>query len=257
MDPISKKPRGKDVSTRMLKAHTAADRQIALQAAEQNTMATIETQIEEVTAYLSATVLADEVSGPSPTPGGSLWSRLDNYEGIPPQDKPAATPKRACPQPSPALPASYDSHSSSHPRAPSPNLNPLHSPPRQAGSRSSREAKIIASLADIEVEVDALHCKALDNLAHLGQPSSSGPPTSFPLADLFLSSKDLKSRLETITFKAHAVLELKGSILRKLQYIDSKLTTAKKVWNEELSNIKAMMTPGYGLPYETGKVLPS
>src|ERR1700679_290514 len=152
MDPISKKPRGKDVSTRMLKAHTVADRQIALQAAEQNTMATIETQIEEVTAYLSATVLADEVSGPSPTPGGSLWSRLDNYEGIPPQDKPAATPKRACPQPSPALPASYDSHSSSHPRAPSPNLNPLHSPPRQAGSRSSREAKIIASLADIEVE---------------------------------------------------------------------------------------------------------
>jgi hypothetical protein len=241
----------------MLKAHTVADRQAAFHAAEQDTMATVETQIEEITAYLSATVLADDVSGPSPTPGGSLWSRLDNYEGIPPQDKPTATPKQACPQSSPALPASYGSHPSSHTQVPSPNLTPLHTLPRQGGSRCSREAKIIASLADIEVEVDALRHEALDNLAHLRQPSSSGPPTSFPLADLFLSSKDLKSRLEIITFKGPAVLELKGSILRKLQHIDYKLTTAKKVWKEELSNIKVMMTPGYGLPYETDKVLPS
>ena len=255
MDPISKKPRGKAVSTRMLKAHTVADRQAAFHAAEQNTMATFEIQIEEVTAYLSATVLTDEVSGPSLTPGGSLWSRLDNYESIPPQDKPTPAPKQACPQPS-MLPASYGSHPSSHPRVPSPSLTPLHSLSPQAGSRCSREARIIASLANIEVEVDALHHEALDNLAHLGQPSSSGPPTSFPFADLFLSSKDLKSRLETIMFKAPAVIELKGSILRKLQYIDYKLTTAKKVWNEGLSNIKAMMTPGFGLPYETGKVLP-
>src|SRR5271155_1359009 len=128
-DPISHKPRGKNVDTRTLKAHSVADRQVALHAAEQNTEATIDTQIKEITAYLSASVLADEVSRPSKSPGGSLWSRH-------------------------------------------------------------------ASLADIEVEVGALYNEVLNSLAQLGQPSTSGPPSPFPLADLFLSSKDLNSRLE-------------------------------------------------------------
>jgi len=249
-DPISHKPRGKIVDARTLKAHSVADRQAALRAAEQNTEATINTQIEEITAYLSASVLADEVSGPSQNPGGSLWSRCDDSEDCPPH---VATPKRAHPQSPTPLPAARNSHPGSRPRVSSPAS--LHSPSRQAGSRRSREDEILASLADIDVNVDALHHEALKSLAYLGQPSPSGPPSSFPLADFFPLSKDLKSQLETITFKGPAVLELKGSILRKLQNIDLKLTTAKKVWNEELVNIKATKTPVYGLPCETGKVL--
>jgi hypothetical protein len=92
-DPISHKPRGKNVDTRTLKAHSVADRQVALHAAQQNTEATIDTQIKEITAYLSASVLADEVSGPSKSPGGSLWSRHSDFEDCLPQDKPIAAPK--------------------------------------------------------------------------------------------------------------------------------------------------------------------
>jgi hypothetical protein len=248
MDPISHRPRGKNVDSRTLKAHSIADRQAALRAAEQNTEATIDTQIEEITAFLSASVLADEVSGSSQSPGGSLWSRPDSFEDCPLQDKPIATPKRAHPQLSTSLPTAHTSHPCSRPTS-------LHSPPRQAGSRRSREDEILAALADIEVEVNAHYHEALNSLAHLGQPSSTGPPSPFPLADLFLFSKDLKSRLEIITFKGPAVLELKGSILLKLQNIDRKLMSAKKVWNEELANIRATKTPIYGLPCETGKVL--
>jgi len=118
----------------------------------------------------------------------------------------------------------------------------------------SREDRILASLADIEVEVDALYHEALNGLAHIGQPSPSGPPSPFPLAHLLLLSKDLKSRLEIITFKGPAVLKVKDSIFLKLKNVDRKLVTAKMVWNEELVNIRATKTPAYGLPCDTGKI---
>ena len=105
------------------------------------------------------------------------------------------------------------------------------------------------------MEVDALYRGALNSLAHLGQPPSSGPPFSFPFENLFLLSKDLKSRLEIITFKGPAVLKLKNSIFLKLKIIDRNLMTAKIFWNEELANIKAMKMPVYGLACDTGKVL--
>ena len=250
MDPISHKPRGKNVDSRTFKAHLVADRQAALCAAEQNTEASIDTQIEEITTYLSSCVLADEVSGPLRNPGGSLWSRNDDFEHCPPQDKPivATTPKRVHPQLSTPLPSIHNSYPNSCPTS-------LHSPPRQAGSRRSREDEIRASLTVIEAEVGALYHETLNSLACLSKPSTSGPPSSFPLADLFLLSNDLKSRLDIITFKGPAVLELKGSIFLKLQNIDRKLTIAKIVWKEELANIRAMKTPAYGIPCETGKVL--
>ena len=70
MDPISHQPRGKNVDTHTYKAHSVADRQAALHAAEQNTEAAIDIQIEEISAYLSACVLTDEVSGPSQSLSG-------------------------------------------------------------------------------------------------------------------------------------------------------------------------------------------
>jgi hypothetical protein len=253
IDPISRKPKGKNVDSRALKAHLVADRQAALHAAEQNTEAAIDTQIEEITVYLSASVLADEVSSPSQSPGSSLWSRYDNLEDHLPQDKAdkhIATPQKT--QLATLLPAAHKSHPGSRPGS---RPTSLHSPPRQAGSRRSREDEILASLANIEVEVDALNHEASNNLARLGEPSPSGPPSSFPLADLFLLSNDLKSRLEIITFKGTAVLELKGSIFLKLQNIDHKLMIAKRAWNEKLANIRATKIPVYGLPFDTGKVL--
>jgi hypothetical protein len=242
-DLISHKPKGKIVDTRTFKAHSVADRQAAFRAAEKNTETAIDTEIEQITTYLSASVLADRVSGPSQSPGGSLWSRHDDFEDCLPQEKPIPTSKLAHSRLSPPL-AARNSRPTS-----------LHSPAHQASSRRSREDGILASLADIEMEVDALYHGVLNSLAHLGQPSPSGPPSSFPLADLLLLSKDLKSRLEIITFKGPAVLNVKDSIFFKLKNIDRKLMTAKTFWNEELANIRAMKTPVYGLPCNTGKVL--
>lgn len=250
MDPTSHKTLGRNVDARTLKAHTNADRQAALRAAEQNTEATLDSQIEEITAYLSASVLADKVSGPSQNSGGSLWSRLDSVEDYPLQDKSTAATAPARPQPPPYLPAALNLSTDLSHQNPTPAS--LHSPPRQAGSRRSREAEVLASLADIEVEVDALQRKVIERLTNLIQPSSSGPPIPFPHDDLFPLANDLQSRLDTITVKAPAVLELKGSILRRLQLTKLKAAKAKKTWNEQLSDIKAAKTPGYGLPYETG-----
>lgn len=242
---------GKNVDPRTFKAHSATDRQAAFRAAEQNTESTIDTQIEEITAYFSATVLADEVSVPvtSQSTGDSLRSRRNDSKGCSTQDKPFVTVKQVQPQSSAPSSSFYNG---SCPQVPSHTSS--HSPRRQVGSRRSREDEIIACLADIEVDVDAFYHEALNGLTHLGQPPASGPPSSFPLADLISLSMDLKSRLDIITFKGPTVLERKGSIFLKLQDIDLKLMIATKVWNEELANIKAMKSPAYGLPCDTGKI---
>ena len=59
MDLTSHKPKGKNVDTRTFKAHSVTDRQAAFFAAEKNTETAIDTEIEEITTYLSASVLAD------------------------------------------------------------------------------------------------------------------------------------------------------------------------------------------------------
>ena len=134
----------------LLKPIQSPDRQAAFRAAEKNTETAIDTEIEEITAYLSASVLADRVSGPSQSPGGSLWSRHVDFEDHLPQEKPIAASKRAHSRlltPTPL--AAHNSCPTS-----------LHSPARQASSRCSQEDGILASLANIEVEVDALYCLA-------------------------------------------------------------------------------------------------
>ena len=87
-DLTSHKPKGKNVDTRTFKVHSVADRQATFRAAEKNTETAIDTEIKEITAYLSASVLADRVSGPLQSPGGSLWSRHDDFEDRLPQEQP-------------------------------------------------------------------------------------------------------------------------------------------------------------------------
>ena len=74
-NPISHKSLGRNVDGRMYKAHTLADKQAAFRVAEENAELALTTQIEEITTHLSASVLVDNVSGPSLVPGGPLWSR--------------------------------------------------------------------------------------------------------------------------------------------------------------------------------------
>ena len=243
---------GTIVEPRTFRNHRNLDQKAAFHAAERNTQATVDSQIEDITAYLSASVLADEVSGPLQTPGGSLWSRPDSSEDYLPQDKSSFAPEATQARPLSPNPSACNSHLDLH--RPNPNQPSSHCPPRQPGSRRSCEAEILASLADIEVEVDALKRKASEHLAHVGRPSSSGPPPPFPLRDLSPLFGDLKSRLETISHKGPAVSALKNSILNKLRTIELGVTTARKVWKEELADIKAAKTPQHGLPYETGNL---
>jgi hypothetical protein len=240
--PVTHKPLGRNVDGRTYKAHTLSDKQAAFRAAEENSEAVLTAQIDEITAHLSASVLADNVSGPSLAPG-PLWSRNgsrsnnDLSSSIRQTDGPSSSPSSMTHPPS----SSFQSPPT-----------PSHSPPRQTGGRRFREVELIAFLSELEQRVDILCERALEGLARLGRPLSSGAPTLFPLLELLQSSRSLKDELDTVTFKGPAVFDLKTSISSKLQKIHTKLVAAKKDWNQKLSDIKAMKTPTHGLPCETG-----
>lgn len=221
LDPITGKPRGIKQDSRTFKTHSLKDKREAFHAAEQKIEEAVEDEIEEISAYLAASVLADKVSGPPENPAGSLWSRDNSFSS-----ESKATP---------------DIQSSSRPHHPHHAL---------AGSRRSREAQILSCLSDIEVEVNSLHSESKMSLNHLGLPSAGGP-TPFPLLNLLDVSSSLKSQLDGIKFKSPAVLELKDTISRKLLLNEKNLTDAKKQWTRTLSDIKTINTPIHGTPYET------
>lgn len=249
-DPISDKPLGRNVDSRTYKAHTVTDRQAAFHAAEDNTEAVLATQIEEITFVPS--VLADGVSGLSLVPAGPLWSRNSSEDHQSDNDYPSFTKKISGPLSSPS---SATHHSPPSCLSSSQSLPTFSHSPHQFGLRHSREAELIARLSELEQKVDTLHERALEGLTHLSCPLSSGPPTLFPLSEMFQFSRSLMDELETVTFKGPAVHDLKTSISSKLQKIKAKLIAAKKDWNQKLSDIRAMKTPIHeGVPCETGTV---
>ena len=225
VDSVTGRARGIKQDTRTFKAHSLKDKKEAFLTAEKKAEEAVEAEIEEISAYLSATVLADKVSGPSDDPVGSLWSRDISFS-----DDSNTT---------------LDAHSTSV----SSTVTPSH-PHRQAGSRRSREAEIILCLSDIEAEVNALLTESKKALTLLAFPSI-GAPTQFPLSNLLDTSYSLKSRLDGIKFKGPAVLELKDSISRKLLLNEKNLTDTKRQWTVMLSDIKTINSPIHGIPYET------
>jgi hypothetical protein len=225
VDPVTGRARGIKQDTRTSKAHSLKDKKEAFLAAEKKTEEAAEAEIEELSAYLSATVLADKVSGPSQDPVGSLWSRDITFSDYNLNNTALNTQ------------SSLISSTPSHPH-------------RQAGSKRSREAELILCLSDIEVEVDALLTFSKKALTVLGFPSI-GAPTQFPLSNLLDTSHSLKSRLDGIKFKGPAILELKDSITRKLLLNERNLTDRRKQWMVTLSDIKTINSPIYGIPYET------
>lgn len=239
-DPISQKPLGKNVDPRTFKSHTLADRGAAFRAAEENTEAVLAAKMEEISAHVSASVLADSVSGPSLVPGGPLWSRGDDHQS---KHEFSNSSSHSC-SPSQSLPILLHPPSKSRPTN-------SYFPPRQSGERRSREVDLIARLSELEQEVDALRERVLEALSRLSRPLSSAPPTLFPLSELLQSSRRLKDELEMVTFKGPAVLDLKVSISSKLQKINVNLVAAKKDWNQRLSDIKVMKTPHDGVPCDT------
>ena len=216
IDPVTGRARGVKQDSRTFKTHSLKDKRETFHAAEQKVEETVETEIEEISTFLSAAILADKVLGPSEDSLGSLWSRDGN--------------------------ATLDTRSSlSEP--------PSH-PQHQAGFRCSREAENLLCLSDTEAEVNSLLSESKSALTFLGLPSI-GAPTRFPLSNLLHTSNSLKSQLDGIKFKSPAVLELKDSILRKLLLNEKNLADAEKQWTLTLSNIKTINTPIHSIPYET------
>ena len=228
VDPVSGSARGIKQDSRTFRTHSLKDKREAFHAAEQKVEEAVEAEIEEISAFLSATVLADKVSGPSEDPVGSLWSRDSSISND------------SNPTPDTKFPSSVSS-------------NPSY-PHHQAGSRHSREAQILLCLSHIEVEVDSLLSESKTALTLLGLPSV-GAPTPFPLLNLLDISYSLKSQLSGIKFKSPAVLELKDSISRKLLLNEKTLTDSKKQWTLTLLDIKTISTPIHGTPYKTCRFL--
>lgn len=225
VDPVTGRARGIKQNSRTFNTHALKDKREAFHAAEKRVEEVVEAEIEEISARLSASVLADKVSGLSEDPVGSLWSRDSSF--------------------------SNDSNATPDTESPSSvSSNPSH-PHRQAGSRHSREEQILLCLSDIEVEVDSHLSESKTALSTLLGRPSIGAPTQFPLSNLLDVSNSLKSRLDDIKFKSPAVLGFKDPILRKLLLNEKNLTDAKKQWMLTLSDIRKMNTPIHGIPYET------
>jgi hypothetical protein len=187
--------------------------------------------MEEIIAHLSMNILADNVSGLNRIPGGSLWSR----------ESPELPSPRNASQPVGETPI---------PHPPAPTC--AHSPPRQNGSRRSREDNVLSILSDIEANVRKLHDKVLKSLASVGEPSLTGPPPPFPLLDLLECSSSLRGQVGVITLKSPAVMAVQGPILRQLQEIDQKVQSANREWAQNSVDIQTKETPVYGIPHDMG-----
>jgi hypothetical protein len=251
VDPITGTPRGVFLDIRLHRQHALEDKKAIFRKAQEDADIALEAQLQEITAQLSASTLADNISGPSTRPGGSLWSRETcdpNLSDDIPSDSYAA-PRQISSEPQ-HPPAVNPSPSSPSPPA---HMTPAHAPPKQAGSNRSREQEVISSLSLLESDVQKLFDKVQNCLTNLGQPSPGGPPIPFPLFSFLRKSSDFSLELNAVTLKKPAVLELKGSISRKLQQIDSRLKTAKANWTQKQSDIRSSTTPIHGIPHDTCK----
>ena len=164
-DPISHKSLGRNVDGCTYKAHMLANKQVAFRVAEENAELALTAQIEEITTHLSASVLADNVSGPSLVPGGPLWSRNGSEDHQSNNDLSSSIKQTGGPSfPSSHSPLSRWSSSQSPPTS-------SHSTPRRTGGRRSQEVELIACLSELEQEVNSLRERALEGLTHLGHPA--------------------------------------------------------------------------------------
>ena len=274
VDPINGTPRGVFLDIRLHRQHALQDKKAIFRKAQEDADNALESQLQDITAQLSANTLADNISGPSTQPGGSLWSRETcNADPIFSGDIPSkfhAAPRQIPNDPPPsnfhAVPRQIPNDPQHPPAVDSPSTSssrtslsrPTHMPPpytlaNRAGSNRSREQEVISSLSLLESDVQKLLDEVQNRLANLGRPSPGGPPIPFPLLPFLQKSSDFRIQIDVVTLKKPAVLKLKDSISRKLQQIDSQLKTAKADWTQEQSDIQTSATPVYGIHHETCK----
>ena len=243
IDPISGKPKGMPVNHKTFQSHSLDDQVAAYEKAKEQADKTIEDQVEQISIYLASQTIADNVSGPSTSPGGRLWSRSTLEDNV------TRTPMKAISKPifssDPPIPP-YTKFS----------LKPSLSPPSKTTSKSPsprhRDTEIITLLSDLQVAVKMLEDETSARLDVMERPSVRGPPTAFPLLDLIDRLEAFKDRLTTITFKSPAVTTAWEEISARIYFIEKRLVRAKKDWARDLATIKETHTPKTGIPFDTG-----
>ena len=155
-DPLSGEPKGLNIGARLHEKHNLEDKILTVQEAENRAQAAVDSQIEEITTYLSASTLADRVSGPSSISGGRLWSRADDEDS-----HNSANLSRTCR----SRPEDNSARSARTPHPP-----PIH---------RSRRDEIVACLTDLRSEVEEFFIDVSLRLDNLVSFSPKGPHHHF------------------------------------------------------------------------------
>ncbi len=221
MDSSTGQPKGRLLSAKAYKTHQLSEKTKMYNEAQQEADAVVERQVEEIAKFIAATTLADGISGTSDCPGGHMWAT--NNEGT----HPGTHPTRFESQP------------------------PSHNPQPQAGSRCSREASILLSLADLEASIQDLFNDSNPRFDALSLLFANNQPASFPLSDLMTRSSNLRTELDNITNKALTVALPKEAILKKLDDLDKRLSYARKKWLQALSAVQEEQTLTHGTIFDS------
>jgi hypothetical protein len=236
IDSLSGKPKGLSISARLHEKHALEDKILAVKEANDRAEAAVNSQIEEITAHLSTSTLADRVSGPFSNFGGRLWSRADGDEAIfPSSDSANSSKSRSFPN--------RPEHKSGTQSQSSPLSPPTH---------RSRQDEILSCLSNLQSEVKEFVDDVSLRLDSLAPFSPIEPPSPFPLFDCLDTLDSLQHRLATVTFKGPQSLALKANIFTCLTSTEASLHLAKRQWDNDVATACLKRTPTYGVFYDTG-----
>ncbi|KJA21911.1 hypothetical protein HYPSUDRAFT_55224 [Hypholoma sublateritium FD-334 SS-4] len=228
VDRASGRPIGRIITANVLRVHSLDE--LAQETNNELNSNVEDDEIDQLSAKIAGTTLADQMNGPSTAaPGGRLWGHYFTDVELP-------------------LPASpLSSHTGF--KQPS-EVNPSLSQ-RQATTSRSREAELSSCLSSLEKDINTFVDEVELDVGRIHRPSSKGPPQPFPLETLIKSSESLQDRLDTISFKSPIVKQRKECIALKLSTAVELLKATRHSWDTRLVKIEKVKTPSKGVPFDT------
>lgn len=188
----------------------------------------LRTQIEDVSAQLSASTLSDEVSGSSDIPGGRLWGKEPSSK-----DHREPTPDRSSSMIQPSLP-----------RKSTPQCS---TPPRR-----DQEDLVLEHLRDLDQAAETLLKKIASDVLSMKFPSAKNATTVFPLEAHFEALARFSDQLGMVSLKSLEVMNQLKSIEVKLEKSLAHLNNAKTAWGSKLKRLDAEKQSRGGVPFSTG-----
>lgn len=236
------------------KAHATNDQAAAIAEAEKLAQDAIDDEVQRIAHHLSATTLADRVSGSSTTPGGRLWSADDpDIEEIAALHRSAASDGLSSMASLPSIsPHKHKISSSTSGRnhLGSTLPTPKPSPYQRANSDRTKDVELRRCLRDLQNEVNDFAAEVSIRLDTLGKPLDTGPPLTFPLLEFLDALDGFKVRLSAVTYSSPPIAALKSSISSDLTSLDGRLKSAKRSWDDDLARIRCLKTPKSGVFFD-------